>query len=294
MFKKLSVALLAIWICFFSASYSVAEEGLLWRVSKQGQVAGYLFGTMHSEDERIIAVLDHIEPKVAETQCLALELDLSPAVAAKVSKAMFFAPGNNLKRHVAPELYETVADIMLSVYGFARMQTNTMKPWALMMTLSIPKPETGMFLDRLLYLSAIKNNYRIHGLETPEEQIAVFDDMAMEDQVALLRTTVDSYEQMPEMFEQMVETYLSQDLSHMEKLYDEYTKGNDAALIEKLTERLLNIRNDLMTTRMHSLFQEQPCFVAVGALHLPGEQGLIRKLKQQNYDIQPVKLDLKK
>jgi hypothetical protein len=95
---------------------------------------------------------------------------------------------------------------------------------------------------------------------------------------------------MPEMFEQLVEAYLTQDLAGMEKLYQEYTQDNDVKLVEELTERLLNARNKLMVARMASLFAEHACFAAVGALHLPGEKGLVNKLRRAGFKITPVLL----
>ena len=295
--SKIKQALVAVFIHLLFCVPAIAEvatkHGLLWALSKQGQETSYLFGTMHAEDERILAALDHVTPKVNEVQCLALELDLNPTVAALVLQAMVFNDGRQLKDVLDVDFFEQLVAVMQKEYGLGEMQLNAMKPWAVMMTLSAPKPKTGMFLDRALYLEAVKNNHRIVGLETPSEQISVMDDMSLSNQVALLETTLANFDQMPEMFEKLVDAYITQDLAKMEWLYEEYTKDNEVQIVKELTERLLNTRNELMAERMAGLLDEQACFVAVGALHLPGEQGLIKKMQQFGYSVKPVTIDFK-
>ncbi len=266
------------------------HHALLWRISQDGQTESYLLGTVHSEDPRVLALVEHITGKISQTNCLALELDLNPLNAAKVMQAMFFTDGRALQHFLTKETYSRLITIMSSKLGLGVPQINSMKPWAVMMLLSAPMPESGYFLDKALYLFAIENNIRVVGLETPEEQVAVMDNMSIADQVALMETALDSYENMPEMFERLIQAYLTQNLSAMESLYDKFTRDNDAALVEVLTERLLNARNALMATRMVSLFEEQACFCAVGALHLPGEQGLLSRLRKLGYRVEPVDL----
>jgi len=268
----------------------ISEKALLWRISYPGKEDSYLLGTMHSEDKRILALVDEVSAKITQTNCLALELDLNPTNTARVMQAMFFNDGRKLQQFLTKESYAALIALLTSKLGLGELQINAMKPWAVMMLLSVPMPETGDFLDKVLYLYAIENNIRVVGLETPEEQIAVMDEMSIADQVALMETSFDTYDQMPEMFERLVGAYLSQDLQIMEALYDEYTSDSEEALVEALTKRLLNKRNDLMATRMTALFQEQACFTAVGALHLPGEQGLLNLFRSQGYKIEAVAL----
>ncbi len=266
------------------------HNALLWRIRQHGETEGYLLGTVHSEDQRVLALVEHVTDKIAATNCLALELDLNPLNAAKVMQAMFFTDGQTLAQFLTKETYLRLTTLLSTKLGLAAPQINAMKPWAVMMLLSAPMPESGHFLDKALYLFAIENNIRVVGLETPEEQVAVMDEMSIVDQVALMETALESYEQMPKMFERLIDAYLAQSLSTMESLYETFTRENDTALVEVLTERLLDTRNALMVARMVSLFKEQTCFCAVGALHLPGEHGLLNRLRKLGYRVEPVDL----
>ena len=53
---------------------------------------------------------------------------------------------------------------------------------------------------------------------------------------------------------------------------------------------LLDDRNDNWMATLPKLMKEQATFVAVGALHLFGQKGLIQQLKEQGYTVRPVNL----
>ena len=52
--------------------------------------------------------------------------------------------------------------------------------------------------------------------------------------------------------------------------------------------RLLTRRNERMVQRMQPRLKEGNAFIAVGALHLPGEEGLLKKLADRGYTITTV------
>ena len=57
---------------------------------------------------------------------------------------------------------------------------------------------------------------------------------------------------------------------------------------DKLMHRLLDERNQKMADRIIRLYEQDSTFVAIGALHLPGEQGVLRLLEQRGYRVTPV------
>lgn len=267
-----------------------SDQSLLWQVSRSGQLVGYLFGTMHSEDERVLAVAQPINAKVEQMKCLALEMELSQENSLTVAQAMFFDDGRRLSQVVKPEIFTQLVELLATDHGIDVTQADVMKPWAAMMVLSIPKPKTGIFLDLSLYLHAQQNRFAIFGLESAQEQIAVMDSMSLAEQVVLLESVLRDYQHMPEMFEKLAVAYMQQDLDAMETLYQEYTRGAEKQVVDKLTERLLVARNRHMAERLRDIYSKHQCVAAVGALHLPGELGVINKLREYGFDVQPMKL----
>jgi uncharacterized protein YbaP (TraB family) len=55
-------------------------------------------------------------------------------------------------------------------------------------------------------------------------------------------------------------------------------------------ESLLDERNNQWIEQLPKLMKEQSLFVAVGALHLTGESGLVNQLRKKGYTLTPIKL----
>ena len=70
-----------------------------------------------------------------------------------------------------------------------------MKPWAAMMTLSTPPPETGFYMDLSISLRASGSGLKIVGLETLEQQLSFLQEMPLPMQLELLDQAVVEYDQ---------------------------------------------------------------------------------------------------
>ncbi len=53
-------------------------------------------------------------------------------------------------------------------------------------------------------------------------------------------------------------------------------------------KRLLIDRNYIMTERMQDILDEGNAFIAIGAMHLPGEEGVLSLLGKQGYKIHSI------
>jgi uncharacterized protein YbaP (TraB family) len=62
-------------------------------------------------------------------------------------------------------------------------------------------------------------------------------------------------------------------------------QAGDQQLAAEFQDRLITRRNRLMAERLQPYLQEGNAFVAVGALHLPGETGLLELLEQRGYTV---------
>ena len=103
-----------------------------------------------------------------------------------------------------------------------------------------------------------------------EEQIAVFESIAENDQVEMLREVACHYDHFQEDIERMVQHYEERDLLALTRLTLRYVTDEKKAFLDKLLWQ----RNEKMVQRLKPLFDEGKVFVAVGAMHLPGEKGM--------------------
>jgi len=263
------------------------QQGLLWQVSAPGFHTSYLFGTIHSEDPDVLATLPHITPSLEQSGAFAMEVVLTPQVAKTAADAMYYHNGKTLLDTAGPELYQRSIKA-LAKKGFQEDYVRYLKPWSVFTILSMPEPKTGEFMDVRLMNDAKRHNISINGLETIEDQLDVFDGMPEQQQLVLLRDTLDHLADMDKLMDQTVQAYLSRDLAQLDQLNRDYLVMLDANVRETFLDRLIYHRNQNMLIAMLPLMQRDSTFVAVGALHLAGDKGLLSLLKQRGFTVTPV------
>jgi uncharacterized protein YbaP (TraB family) len=187
---------------------------------------------------------------------------------------------------VGKELYAKTLKA-LNARGIPVLGVEKQKPWAVMMVLSMPPPKTGEYLDLILENRATRANKPVSGLETVDEQIAVFNDLPLPDQVALLRETVLTQDEFEKEFEDLVRAYLARDLATIVEISERHEPGN-GRMYRTVMDRLLMQRNARMAERLTTLLKDGGAFIAVGAAHLPGETGLLNRLEKAGYRVTSV------
>ena len=152
----------------------------------------------------------------------------------------------------------------------------------------MPAPVTGVVLDVVLFQRAQQAGKRLYGLETIAEQLEVFEGLSLDDQVALLKDAVEQFSGIDAMNAELLAAYRRQDLATMLAINETAMASGDQRLAREFQRRLIVNRNHRMAERMEPYLKQGKAFVAVGALHLPGEQGLIRLLEQRGYSVRAV------
>jgi uncharacterized protein YbaP (TraB family) len=87
---------------------------------------------------------------------------------------------------------------------------------------------------------------------------------------------------------ELLAAYKRQDLAAMMAINESAMAIGEQRLAKEFQRRLIVDRNHRMADRMEPYLKQGGAFVAVGALHLPGEQGLLRLLEQQGYSVRAV------
>ncbi|MGE5153197.1 MAG: TraB/GumN family protein [Bdellovibrio bacteriovorus] len=264
------------------------SSGIIYRVQSPSATApSYLLGTIHSEDPRVLSLPDPVRAAFEASPAFALEVVPNSEAIIKSMVAMTYTDGRTLKEVLPADLYQRAAEA-LGGLGMTPAAFDDFKPWAVVTLLSLPPAEKGEFMDLVLYRSAVEAGKKIKGLETMEEQLAVFDSLTEADQIALLRETLDSRQEMPAMFEDLIRAYLAQDLDALMARSERYLQDGDPRLAALFREAAVDFRNRRMAERMQPLLDEGGWFIAVGALHLPGQGGVLRLLEQRGYEVRPL------
>ncbi len=263
-----------------------AQRGLLWKIDGAAAKPSYLFGTVHSDDPRVTRLSPAVAEVFSHSDSFTLEVIANGEGLIKMAQAMYFSDARTLKTVLGEGLYQDTLRA-LQGRGLPADDIEKKKPWAVLMALGMPKPRSGLFLDLALQLEATKQGKPTYGLETLTEQMAVFDEVPLADQVTLLSHTVANAAKLDGQLEELLNHYLARDLDALVALELKYRPADDRAYAAFM-DRLLRQRNLRMLQRMQPRLKEGNAFIAVGALHLPGEEGLLQLLRRAGYRVTPI------
>lgn len=261
----------------------IFSKGLLWEVKRPGSEPDYLFGTIHLEDPQVTKLPGIVEKSLLASEHYGMEVEMHPLAMATYTERSRLSDEKSLDQLISKQEYCRLTKLVSDHYGLDETVLRQLKPWAVFTFLSRPLPKGGKILDLVLAELAEKANLDTSGLETMDELLDELDSLSIEDQLEILQDTVENFYKLEQQLVELKEKYLQQDLAGM---MDVSMSGhNNELLFERLMNRLLYRRNARMLDRIEPLLQQGKVFIAVGALHLPGERGLLCGLVSRGYQI---------
>src|SRR5690606_10570644 len=273
-------------------------EGLLWRIDAEGSATSFLFGTMHVTDPRVVKLPPPAAAAFAEAQTLVIEttevMDRRAMMAAlaRQPELMMFPAGESLTDHLTPEERDVVKRA-LAERGVPLQSVVKMKPWMLVSLVSLPecelqRQETGAkVLDAQLAADAKGADKTIAGLETVGEQFSAMASLPMDLHIQGLVATLSLGEKTDDMIETMIALYLDGETGMFQPALSTLLQHGreEAADYATFQEKMVDMRNETMVRRAAPFLEAGGAFIAVGAMHLPGEAGLIELLRKAGYRV---------
>ncbi|MBT8448642.1 MAG: TraB/GumN family protein [Gammaproteobacteria bacterium] len=261
----------------------------MFSIERPGTPVSYIFGSIHSGDPRVLAFSDRLRETLSSTDQFMMEIKMDQSVIFQSLTGLWLMDGRKLPDVVGERLYQMVVEAGEQA-GMPEMTFTYMKPWVVMMLFSLPPGNYQQIVDVELMKMAATSGQRVIGLESIQEQFDVFDKMSISDQKILLENTLKNYPLLSKQFETLFDAYLDRDLARLQQIADKQMQQQTGArqAIERLMERLLDDRNQRMLERMLPEIENRANFIVVGALHLPGEKGLLTLLEQQGFNISVV------
>lgn len=262
-------------------------KGLLWRVTAPGLTPSYLFGTMHSSDSRVNTLPTTLTEPFDRATSFSMELIFTGPGIVHMAEIMFYGENESLKDVIGEELFEQTRTAFIKT-GISTRDLDKKKPWAVIMALGSPrKTRAVLFLDLKLQQKATLQHKPTYGLETMDEQLQVFEGLTIDEQIQLLKEALTYQSTNAEQMDQLMKAYLNRDLATLAAISDRY-QAQAGPVYNKLMDRLLVKRNHRMLERMQPRLKEGNAFIAVGALHLPGREGLLTLLENNGYRVSPI------
>lgn len=276
------------------------NKSLLWKISGNGlESSSYLFGTHHLVPLTFLDSVRNIHQVFSETEQTVGELNMGdmPQMQMEImSRAMM--PEGVAYESLMSESDRVKLDSMLTdLMGMGLTQFGMLRPAMLQNLISVtlyqryyPSLAGEQGLDQYFQDEARKKGNPVIGLETADDQISVLLEMqSLERQAEMLSCMINHPELLKEEMDKLQKAYHAQDLDALWELYIEEDADDPCPSTEEEKYALNGARNAKWLERLPGIMSEKASFIAVGCLHLPGEEGLIEGLRKLGYTVEPVR-----
>ena len=275
-----------------SFSLSAQYNSLLWKITGNGlKKPSYLYGTMHTSDARVFNFSDSLMPFFNASKAYAMELDPVTAFDFSLISKITMGKGLSLKKMIPDTDYVFLDSVMRKEVGLSVKIFDNVAPVFTMSLLEMKSmgPSDSSIkgnkevLAVYFYNLARKNKKMLIGIETVEEQLGALNSLTYQEQADMLLVELHAMRNNSSEGTELVEYYLQQDLDKLAAM------NSVTDMPGKFYTALVTDRNIRMADRIAVFIQEQPVFVAIGALHLPGQGGVIELLRKKGYTVYPVR-----
>jgi uncharacterized protein len=281
-----------------AAGQTPYATGNFWRATR-GDTVIHIIGTYHFDDPRHAPTLATLAPILENAQTLLVEAGPEEEAALKAHFAREPDLMINTNGPTLPELLPAAdwdrLSKALADRGIPAFMAAKFRPWYLSMVLSIPACDmeaaaSAKGLDGQLIDAAMAQGLTVQALEPYDTLFAVFDMMPQADQLAMITSALAMEEKSADMAITLADAYFAQESrliwefmrAETLKLPD-YTPQRVAEEFATMEQALMITRNRAWITVIEDAAAKGPALVAFGALHLSGDQGVLRLLEQRGF-----------
>ena len=273
-----------------------ASAQVLFKVEGNGLTQpSYVFGTHHLAPIDIIETFGAKAPFESTTQVVG-EIDMTGnqmEMAAAMQPHMLAPADSTLSKVIAPDDFAVISEEFKNwapMPGMELPMLDVMKPMAVttmiaatMATKAMPGYNPNDQLDSWFQTHGKEAGKKIVALETVEQQASLlFDTTPIAFQAEALVELLKDPKKAMENTQKLTDAYNAQDLDKMIALSEEDDEHPE------FMKALLDNRNADWLTKLPAIFKEGPTFVAVGALHLAGDKGIVEGLRSLGYTVTPI------
>ena len=271
-----------ILLCFFFFSKSWSTGQLLYELkSKDGLKTSYLYGTIHLMPADKFEISSTLKNAIVSSKTLAMEVDINMDFATKIElmKETMLPEGKTLKDITTPEEFQTIYRYWVENQGKSKRKFKKyarLKPFFFSSMLLQEDMKHSKSYEMEFNKLALKQEMKIMGLESPIAQMQTINTVSYADQVKMLLDEIKK----PQEYDAMLTHYLKEDI---EALYEDIIEESEG--FPNFVENFLNKRNRQWISILEKQLEKEATFIAVGAGHLPGENGVLNLLKLRGYTL---------
>jgi uncharacterized protein YbaP (TraB family) len=298
--------LLIIMLLMFMSCGARQENGpltgsLLWKISGNDlKKPSYILGTLHLKPGTYIDSIAGAKNALKQVEQVVGEMDMANAMDMQMQlmQAMTMPEDTTYEMLYSPDDYRFVSEqiaALLSV-GLDNEQLKHIKPIGISVNLALVKlirmlpgyNPTAEAIDVYVQTTARAEGKTVLGLETAKDQVdALFSSPLQRQADDLLCYLKNADEIDRASIPLLLEAYATANLDTIPSLIN----INDRICLwtQDEKDKLLKDRNNKWLEKLPAIMKEKSSFIAVGAAHLAGEEGLLYRLRQAGYNVSAVK-----
>lgn len=286
---------LSILICLLTITTAYAQ--LFYKIEGNNLAApSYLFGTHHLAPTGFLDSVNGLAEALQSAETVVGEVDMTGnkmAMALEMQPYMTAPEDSTLSGIFSPERLDRLNnkfEQICSMPGVNLYTLNGMRPMAVtnIVTIgifkkSMPDYDASGQIDSFIQDAGASMGKKIEALETPADQARIlFTTQPLCVQAEDLAELLDDPDKALDYAQSMNKAYLAHNLPMLYKLSFE----EDSA--PEFRKALIDDRNHRWVEKLKNIFADSSAFVAVGALHLPGDNGLVQLLQSAGYTVTPL------
>ena len=280
----------------YAQSGTSTSGSLLWKISgKDLAKPSYLLGTFHLKSGEYLDSIPGAKTALQSCEQVVGELNMSDMAGLQIrmQQAMMMTPDTTYRMLYSDEDYQFVSEKTASLTGAGLDQLGVLKPAAIQLAIItlvyanyFPDINPTNILDIRIQTEAVKHQKPVLALETIDDQIHVlFGMMDLQRQADMLLCNLKNLDELITSIPELINDY---NQGNLNKLYEQMEESDSCPSTPQETDALNKDRNNAWMQKLPEMMKEKSSFIAVGALHLGGEDGLLNLLEKAGYNVEPM------
>jgi uncharacterized protein YbaP (TraB family) len=208
---------------------------------------------------------------------------------------MMFTDNTTLSSLLSPQ-DAAALDKGLDARGIPPATVAKMKPWILSAMMALPACEVARqsagepVLDVKLASDAKASGKDVEGLETAVDQLRAMASLPLEFHMKSLVETMKLGDKVNDVNETMIVLYQRGEVGMFWPLFKAVLpdSADDKAGYAAFEQTMITSRNKVMAAHAGPILAKGNVFMAVGAMHLPGPEGLVEDFRKAGYTVTAV------
>lgn len=274
----------------FTKNKNKPKNTLLWEVKHpDSKYASYIFGTIHLIEKEYFRFPKRLQKFILSSDKVVLELPGMPT-SEQLKPFIYLQEGENILTYFSMEqknklLQWVEKNLHLNEEEFIESY-GKFKPFMVAQTITqFAFLDKTVSYEREIINTLKKTNISLEGLETVESQINLFSALPMDKQVNMVIQAIETSDTNKLLLKEMQQAYKDQNLDLIHQLIQE-----ESALTATDFNHFITERNKHWIQPLTNYFRNGKTFVAVGAGHLAGEQGILNLLRKEGYKTKAIYL----